>query len=415
MTEPERHPIPEKARLLHMLTDAGFNVPPFIYVPADAFDRNQLTELEDFLTAHRSGHKVIARSAHPMESFFKGGTFDSLETYADKEGITYARTRIIKLAQSAKRLSILRQQKFYGAPDIDLEDMGVVVMPFVEGASVMAKRIENRWEFGYCRDRTRKVQCQPYITETPHDVELLRISEQIESHLGFRCEIEFIISTDNEIHVVQAKDISRIEVLEKSLGHRTIRLDGIRRIRRRRNFRERPVFVLDNRAFYMTVIDRCEEMLGTGNEADVSIQQILDIVSGYEATMEDFCLRHQRFGIIDLTDAEASYLYQIANHYLEEYPEDQKRLSKALYNHQYRRDAFFSEADTLVTQDTQHISLSSHDAYGIDTVRVPFWTVYWDKQRHQEVSAAILRLGFKTGDTVAIEVDVGDRPSLYRV
>ena len=64
-----------------------------------------------------------------MESFFKGGTFDSLETYADKEGIRYARSRIIKMAETAKRLSIQRQQQFFGAPEIDLEDMGMVVMP----------------------------------------------------------------------------------------------------------------------------------------------------------------------------------------------------------------------------------------------------------------------------------------------
>jgi hypothetical protein len=408
-------PVPEKARLLKKLKTAGFNVPDFIFVPPESFVSDQLSFLESFLENHRNGYKVIARSAHPMESYFKGGTFDSLETYADREGIKYARNRIINMAQTAKRLSILRQQQFLGAPEINLEDMGVVVMPFIDGASVMAKRMGIRWEFGYCRDRNRKIQCEPYITQTPHDIELFRISERIEAVLGFKCEIEFIISSDNVVYVVQAKDISKIEVLEKKDGELSIRLDGIRRIRLRRNYRERPILLVDNKGFYMEVIDRCEEILNGKAQVEEAINQVLEIIHRFETEMEVFCLKHQRFGIIDLSDTQVSYLYQIANHYLEEHPEAQKKLSKALYNHQYKRDAVFMEADTFISQDTVRINLSSHDAYGIDTVRVPIWTVYWNQERHQEVVRQIHWLGFKTGDTIAIEIDVEDRPTLYRL
>ena len=415
VTEKNTHSVPEKAKLLDTLKSAGFNVPDFIFVSDEDFKADRLDRLEKFLESHRTSYKVIARSAHPMESFFKGGTFDSLETYADKEGIRYARSRIIKMAETAKRLSIQRQQQFFGAPEIDLEDMGMVVMPFIDGASVMAKRMGPRWEFGYCRDRVRKIQCEPYITQTPHDIELLRISQKIEEQLGFRCEIEFIISSENMVYVVQAKDISNIEILEKLHGDLAIRLDGVRRIRLRRNYRERPVLFVDNKEFYMKIIAKCEEIVGNDAGSAPSIEDVLNIIHRFEEEMEAFCLKHQRFGIIDLSDSQVSYLYQIANHYLDDYPEDQKRLSKALYNHQYKRDAVFMEADTFISQDTVRINLSSHDAYGIDTVRVPIWTVYWNQERHAEVVKEIHRLGFKTGDTVAVEIDVEDRPTLYRL
>ena len=165
--------IPEKARVLSQLRAGGFEVPDFIFVPASDFFDENFSKLEAFLEAHRETFKVIARSAHPQEEFFKGGTFDSLETYADLAGIKYARKRMIKFAETTKRLSILRQQRFSSAPEIDPDQMGVIVMPFIEGSSVMAKRLWDHWEFGYCRDRIHKVQSEPYITLTPHDRRLM--------------------------------------------------------------------------------------------------------------------------------------------------------------------------------------------------------------------------------------------------
>ena len=208
--------LPEKARVLEQIRKGGFNVPDFIFVPADDFISQTLKELEAFLENHRESFKVIARSAHPHEEFFKGGTFDSLETYADLAGIQYARKRMITFAQTTKKLAIKRQQKFSNAPDIDPEEMGVIVMPFINGSSVMAKMLWDHWEFGYCRDRVHKIQSEPYITRTPHDRKLLNISQDIQDYLGFPCEIEFIIAEDGKIHVVQAKDISRIDILDLS-------------------------------------------------------------------------------------------------------------------------------------------------------------------------------------------------------
>jgi hypothetical protein len=409
------HPIPEKAKLLQKLKQGGFDIPDFIYVPPQHFETKDFAALESFLERHRQSFKVIARSAHPLERQFKGGTFDSLETYADVGGIRYARNKMIKLAKSSKRLSIARQQRFNHAPEMDLEQMGVIVMPFIDGSSVMAKIIGGNWEFGYCRDRIHKVQSEPYITRTPHDRRLVQLSKDIQKYLGFRCEIEYIISADGGIHVVQAKDISSIDILEEKESQRSITLDGIRRIRKRRNYRERPVYVMDNKAFYIDIISQCEEMVSGGaTPGKPDIAQIIDSIKAYEAEFEAFALRHQRYAVLGLAIQDPADLYQIASHYLDDTPEWQAQLSKALHNNLYQIDIFLSEADTLIAKDKFRINLCSHDAYGIDTVRNPLWTVYWYMDRHDEVVSEFRRVGFKTGDTVGIDINLDDKPTVYR-
>jgi hypothetical protein len=407
--------MPEKARLLEKLKSGGFKVPDFIYVPAEDFQRENLDELEGFLKGCRDCFKVIARSGHPKEEYFKGGTFDSLETYADVGGIVYARKRMINFADNANRLSILRQQKFNNAPEVDLEEMGVIVMPFIDGTSVMAKELGDRWEFGYCRDRIHKVKSEPYITQTPHDRRLLQISEDIQKYLGFRCEIEYIVAADGEIYVVQAKDISNIETLEMKESERSIKLDSIRRIRKRRSYRERPIYVMDTRAFYINVISGCEDMvLGCKGPAP-SIEDMIQTITDYEQELENFTLKYERFGVLGLSIEVPEVLNQVANHYLDDTPELQKRLSQALHANAYKIDFFLSEADTLIAKENIRVNMCSHDAYGIDTVRNPLWSVYWLADRDKEVVKKFRTLGFRTGDFVGIDIDSEEKPTIYRL
>ncbi len=406
--------VSEKVKLLEKLTECGFNVPGFIHVPAQKFADEDFDALKSFLDRHQESYKVIARSAHPLESFFKGGTFDSLDTYADIAGIKYARNKMIKLAKTSKRLSIQRQQVFNQAPQIDIDEMGVIVMPFITGSSVMAKKIGNHWEFGYTRNRSHKVESDPHITRTPHDRRFMQLSEDIQKALGFRCEIEYIVSTEGDIYVVQAKDISGIETLENRENELSVKLDGVRRIRKRRNYRERPVYVMNNKAFYIEVISRCEDYVHHSKQQDADLQVIIDYVSVYEEEMERFALTNQRFAVLGFSIQDARELYQIANHYLDEFPDAQKILSKVLHAHLYQIDIFLSEADTLIAKDKFRINLCSHDAYGIDTVRNPLWSVYWHVDRHQEVVREFKRLGFKTSDTVAIDIDTEGHPIVSR-
>ena len=259
------------------------------------------------------------------------------------------------------------------------------------------------------------MQSEPYITRTPHDRRLVQLSKKIQTYLGFRCEIEYIISADGGIHVVQAKDISSIDILEEKESQRSITLDGIRRIRKRRSYRERPVYVMDNKAFYIDIISQCEEMVSecaTAGKPDIA--QIIDSINAYEAEFEAFALRHQRYAVLGLAIQDPLDLYQIASHYLDDTPELQAELSKALHNNLYQIDIFLSEADTLIAKDKFRINLCSHDAYGIDTVRNPLWTVYWYVDRHDDVVREFKRIGFKTGDTVGIDIDVEDKPTVYR-
>jgi hypothetical protein len=407
--------IPEKARLLEKLTDAGFNVPPFIYLTPDDFENERFEGLQAFLARHCDGYKVIARSAHPQEEEYKGGTFDSFGTYADVGGIQYARKKMIRMADSTKRLSIQRQQHFNHAPEINLDQMGVIVMPFIEGTAVMAKVLDNQWEFGYCRDRSRKIQKEPFITQVPHDRRLVQISKQIQEVLGFRCEIEFIVSNQGEIFIVQAQDISHIETLEQKESERCIRLDGLRRIRKRRNYRERPLYVIDNKSFYISLISQCEDMLLGCPGPKPGIEDLIGTIAAYEKDMENFALKHQRYAVLGLSIQDSEELFQIASHYLDETPELHARLSQALHNNLYQIDIFIAEADTMVAKDKLRINLGSHDAYGIDTVRNPLWSAYWLVEKHETMIKAFKRLGFKTGDTVGIEIDADNIPTIYRL
>ena len=407
--------LPEKPRLLKKLKEGKFNIPDFIYVSSSDFENEAFDDLKAFLDCHRGSFKVITRSAHPQEEYFKGGTFDSLETYADPGGIQYARTKIINLAKTAKQLNIKRQQKFNNSPEINPEDMGVIVMPFISGTSVMAKMIGNHWEFGYCRDRNHKVQREPYITKTPHDIRLIELSEDIQKYLGHRCEIEYVVSGEGQIYVVQAKDISHVETLEQQQSERSIKLDGIRRIRRNHNYRERPVYVMDNKAFYLEIIGKCEDLVWGKKKNKPAVEDILDIIARYQSEREDFALRHQRFCILGLSIQEPEELYQIANHYLDDFPDLQSRLSKALHDNLYQIDYFLAEADTLLAKDKFRVNLCGHDAYGIDTVRNPMWSVYWYMEKHAVTVENFVKLGFKTGDTVGIEIDSDEKPIVYRL
>jgi hypothetical protein len=407
--------IPEKAALLDLLKKGKFNVPDFIYVSAVDFKNENFKDLEKFLDRHRESFKVIARSAHLKEEFFKGGTFDSLETYADLGGIRYARKKIINLAENAKQLSIRRQQKFSNAPEIDLENMGMIVMPFISGTSVMAKMLGTHWEFGYCRDRSHKVQQEPYITRTPHDIRLLQLSEEIQKHLGYRCEIEYVVSEEGGIHVVQAKDISHIEIVELEQSEKSIQLDGVRRVRKNHNYRERPLYVMDNKAFYLKLINRCEEFVLGNGEAGSPMEDLLKIIADYQSELEEFALQHPRFCVLGLSIQEPEELYQIANHYLDDFPDMQDTLSRALHDNLYKIDYFLSETDTLIAKDKFRLNLCGHDAYGIDTVRNPLWSAYWKMDKHEKMVKEFKRLRFKTGDTVGIEIDSYEKPIVYRL
>ncbi|MCB2226884.1 MAG: hypothetical protein KQH53_09415 [Desulfarculaceae bacterium] len=407
--------IPEKARLLGLLRSTRFNVPPFLYMPAEDFENETFEALEKFLGQHCPDYKVIARSCHPQEANYKGGTFESLETYADVGGVLYARKRIIKAAGTAKRLSIMRQQKFQHSPELDMDELGLIVMPFIEGTNVMAKMLGDQWEFGYCRNRAQRVQSEPYITKTPHDRKLLKLSEAIQQQLGFACEIEYVIGPDGVIHVVQATDISKLDTLEFKERERSVVLDGLDRIRRRRNYRERPIYLMDSQERYLRIIGRCEDMIHGEGATPEGVEEVVGMVRSFKREMERFALSYERFGVLGLSIEVPEELYQVANHYLDDTPELQAKLSRALYANLYEVDQFLSEADTLICQGRFHRNLCSHDAYGVSTVRNPLWTAYWSAARNAEVVAAFRDFGYSTGDYVGIEVDEQNVPTVFHL
>ena len=108
-------------------------------------------------------------------------------------------------------------------------------------------------------------------------------------------------------------------------------------------------------------------------------------------------------------------LHQMANHYLDEFPEMQQQLTQELHNHLYQIDYFLAEADTLITKDKIRIDMCTHDAYGIDSIRNPLWAVYWKIEKHDHVVKEFKRLGFQTGDSLGIAIDAEEKPLIYRL
>jgi len=172
---------------------------------------------------------------------------------------------------------------------------------------------------------------------------------------------------------------------------------------------------MDNKAFYLKLIGKCEEFIMGAEGSQPVIEDILNIVTQYQADLEEFSLRHQRFCVLGLSIQEPEELYQIANHYLDDFPEIQPVLSKALHDNLYKIDYFLSETDTLIAKDKFRLNMCGHDAYGIDTVRNPLWSVYWHMEKHELMAKEFKRLGFKTGDTIGIEIDSDGKPIIYRL
>jgi hypothetical protein len=172
---------------------------------------------------------------------------------------------------------------------------------------------------------------------------------------------------------------------------------------------------MDNKSFYLKIIHKCEEFVLANGGNKPNIEDILGIISAYQSELEEFALKYKRFCVLGLSIQEPEELYQIANHYLDDFPEMQARLSRALHDNLYKIDYFLSETDTLIAKDKFRLNLCGHDAYGIDTVRNPMWSVFWHMDKHEKMVKEFRRLGVKTGEIVGIEIDSDEKPIVYRL
>jgi hypothetical protein len=172
---------------------------------------------------------------------------------------------------------------------------------------------------------------------------------------------------------------------------------------------------MDSRAYYLNIIDKCEDVVHGCEGPQPGIEDIIGMIASYEQELEEFALRHERFAVLGLSIRVPEELQQIANHYLEEPSDLQKQFSKILHNDSYKRDDFLSEVDTIIAKDKIRVNLGSHDAYGIATVRNLLWSVYWYIERHDEIVNEFRKLGFKTGDTIGIDIGSEERPTVYRL
>ena len=57
-------------------------------------------------------------------------------------------------------------------------------------------------------------------------------------------------------------------------SNRFITLDGIRRVRIRRNYRERLIYVVGNKSFYLKLIGKCEKIMHAWEESKTTIEDV---------------------------------------------------------------------------------------------------------------------------------------------
>ena len=256
---------------------------------------------------------------------------------------------------------------------------------------------------------------ESYITRRPPDERLIELSETIQRQLGFRCEIEYILDHDGLIHVVQARDISLIDLLEQNRFEQTLRLDGIRRLRKRNNYRERVIYAMDNPSIYERIMAMSSELLREQERVEEKFGKILKVIEEYEQELEQFSLKYQYYAVLGLKIRIPDELFHKASHCLDELPEYQARLTQVLLENQYQIDYFLSEADTILAKDRLHLNLCTHAAYGVDSVRNPLWFIHWTPEHHDAVVNQFRKLGFKTKDMIGIEISPEERPMVYRL
>ncbi len=415
------HHRPDKVAFLEKLQSGGFNIPDFIYLSSEELNNNCQTAINAFLKANSGAACVIVRSAHPLEARYKGGTFDSFESTADFDGIRFAFRKIVRSCRTSKRLAICRQQAFEGAPPLNPDDMGILIMPYIDGRSVMAKTVEGKWEFGYARQSDNLIFRDPYLTSTPHDNQLYELSERIRSFLGFRCELEYILSGDGQLFIVQARDISGAPASEEApvspagrRGRGHVRFDGVHRVRGLCNHRIRPVFVMNNREFSLEIMDACcSDRCSGDNRDDGMVQQILDIIDDFDQRLDRFALSHPRYAVLG-TDIHLLDLFHFTHHFFEKVPHARQQIDGALRKTQYAIESFLAEADTLIAKRKTRFNLCTHNAYGISSVRNPLWTVFWDEDRSESILNDLGALGIQTGEIIEIEINAPGIPVLYR-
>jgi hypothetical protein len=416
------HNRPDKVAFLEKLQSGGFNIPDFIYLSSEALENDCQKAITSFLGSLNGAACVIVRSAHPLEAHFKGGTFDSFESTADLDGIRLAFRKIVRSCRTSKRLAIRRQQVFEGAPPLDPDDMGILIMPYVDGRSVMAKTVGTNWEFGYARQSDNLIFRDPYLTSTPHDTQLYILSERIRRFLGFRCEIEYILSGDGQLFIVQARDISGAPTIEEApvsptgrRGGGRVRFDGVLRVRGLCNHRIRPVFIMNNRGFSLEIIDACSRSRCSGGSGDDGLtQRILEIIDRFDQQLEMFSLSHPRYAVLG-TDIHLLELFHFIHHFFEKATHARQQIEGALRKTQYSVESFLAEADTLIAKHKTRFNLCTHNAYGISSVSNPLWTVFWNEDRSESILNDIELLGIQTGDIIEIEIEASGIPVLYRV
>ena len=100
--------------------------------------------------------------------------------------------------------------------------------------------------------------------------------------------------------MVQACDISLIDLLEQNRFEQTLRLDGIRRFRKWSNYRERMIYAMDNPSIYERIMAMSSELLNEQERVEEKFGEILKVIEEYEQELEQFSLKYQHYAVLGL-------------------------------------------------------------------------------------------------------------------
>lgn len=241
--------VPKKVCGIEEMAQRGYKVPEYrIYMPADAFYNGKGVEreksdlmLQQILVAAKAKGLdeivLLIRSAHPMESMFPSGTFDSLEITVStdisveelQQCIARERRKIIEFACPVQNLTVARSiAENQLLRDFCPEDMGVLVNEKLKGTLFMIYPIGENGYSVRTLDGKKNVLELDIIHGVRKEEEIAAYFEKIkglegleeldlsvfesmirdieaEIEFGGSCEFEIILSV-REVNFVQVKD-----------------------------------------------------------------------------------------------------------------------------------------------------------------------------------------------------------------
>jgi len=423
----------EKVANLLTLEEVDKSIPDRVFVSEKDFQDENFENLKKFLKKYPEGG-IYARTVHKLEDQLKGGTGKSIVFYENTiQEVHDVRKVIIDHLRYAKRLSILRQQKFNGlSQEFNPDDMGLLFMPYIKGWNIMAKYVNKEWEFGISGIPENGEEFPPRLF-TKKSIEemavilqnlqrdlrrivdpLIERCDRLTNHLykkkgNDKYEYEFVYNSKAKvIYTVQARDISKIIGNMKTmecgfdLSYPSLDLADWQCVRNPARYRKRPVYIIDEK-----LVEGVEYL----SKANKHIEFLLQV----QEQFIDFALEHENLGVIALDASKSNDSVLSLN-------------QKGIYDKELPRELIYSlgeygfttlhagdlyaplidESDLLICPATPGKGADPHIVFGIDNLNVPFIAVKYFGREDYLLRDFLRTNKINNGSLVGVDVSGSD-------